>query len=222
MRRSTLLLALGGAAILAVLPLRGRITPLFAQGTSGTADTTARRPSSPIGRLIAHRQRLDLTDAQVSRLTQIEQQLEARNRVLRDSIRTTLGLPPGTRPAPREMTSEQRQAWRAKMRALEPVRKQMRDNMRSAMEQVRATLTADQRAQVHRAMRRMRWRARAFAYRRGWGRPGWGRGPAWGPGPGGPGGRGWRRGPDGHRGWRGDSTRTPAADSARAPAPPAP
>jgi hypothetical protein len=170
----------------------------------------------------------------VSRLTQIEQQLGARNRVLRDSIRTTLGLPPGTRPAPRQMTPEQRQAWRAKMRALEPVRKAMRANVRSAMEQVRTTLTADQRAQLRRAMRMARWRMRegALAYRHGWGRPGWrgqwgpprrAWGPAWGPGPdgrGARGARGWRRGPDGRGSWRSGSSAKPAPDSARSPAPP--
>lgn len=249
MRRRTLLLALGGAAAFVVLPVRGRTTSLFAQGTSGraTTDTTVRRPPSPIARLIAHKQQLGLTDAQVNRLTQIEQQLDARNRVLRDSIRATLGLRQGTRPAPWDTTPAQREAWRAKMRALEPVRRQMRDNARSAMEQVRSTLTAEQRTQVRRAMRRairrMRWQRWAFAHRRGRGRPGWGRpwggprrgwggghmrwgrSPAWGPGPSGrawgpgPVGRTWRRQPRGPRGWGRDSTRGTPADSARAPAP---
>lgn len=240
MRSTTVLLALGGAAVLAAAPMRVHIQPLYAQGASAPADTGARRPRSPIARLIARRQRLGLTDAQVARLTEIDRQLAARNGALRDSIRGVLGLPPGTRPAPRLMTSAQRQAWRDRMRALAPVRQRMRDNARAAMDQVRATLTSDQRVRLRRAMRMARWRARAFAHRGAWGArrwrrpwgPGdggrggspmaWRRGGAWRPGPGGSAGAGGWRGPEGRRGWRGDTSSTAPRDSVRSPAPPAP
>jgi predicted transglutaminase-like cysteine proteinase len=132
-----------------------------------------RRGRNPLAMLIAHRQQLNLTDAQVSQLQAIRQRLEAQNRPLMErvrSLRQQAGLPDfrrerreqgqgqaegqeqGRRERP-QLTPEQRQAMQRLRPQLQPIMQQLRANNQAAMKEVQSVLTDAQKQQIRQFMR---------------------------------------------------------------------
>lgn len=127
---------------------------------------------SPVQRMLAQRERLKLTDAQVQRLEAIDRDLRARNEPLRQQLvsifperaRRAEGARPrgerrtrpdsaqraerrqrGERP---QLTDAQRQQMQQRRAQAEPVMQQLRQNTEAALTQARSVLTAEQQAQV--------------------------------------------------------------------------
>lgn len=126
----------------------------------------------PVQRMLAQRERLNLTDAQVQRLEGIQRDLQARNEPLVQQLRAAFperaeGARRGERRArpdsaqraerrergerPR-MTEAQRQQMQARRAQVQPVMQQLRQNTQAAFTQARAVLTAEQQAQVNQWM----------------------------------------------------------------------
>jgi hypothetical protein len=130
-----------------------------ARGGRGAGQQGPRQ--SPIQRLIASRQQLSLTDAQVQRLQGIEQGLQSRNQPIMERMRAMRqqavpGLEQyrgqrdrsgaqGQRP---QLTEQQRAALKQSREQMRPLMKQMRDNNKAAMEQVKSILTSTQKEQL--------------------------------------------------------------------------
>jgi Spy/CpxP family protein refolding chaperone len=115
--------------------------------------------------LIARRDQLHLTAAQVSRLQSIQQRLESQDRPLQDRMRALFqqsGLPDfrarraergargqqGQRAQRPQLTEQQRQALRRLREQAKPIREQMRQNHQAALREVQAVLTPAQKQQV--------------------------------------------------------------------------
>jgi len=136
---------------------------------------------NPVRRLLAQRERLSLTDAQVQRLEAIDRDLQARNAPLRQQMaslfpeRAQRGeRPRGARPqgerrvrpdsarraerrAQRpQPTEEQRQRMQQRRQQMEPIVQQLRQNAEAALTQARGVLTAEQQQQVQRLMEQRR------------------------------------------------------------------
>lgn len=110
----------------------------------------------PLQRILAQRERLNLTDAQVQRLEGIQRDLQARNEPLVQQLRAAFperadGARRGERP---RMTEAQRQQMQQRRAQMQPVMQQLRENTQAAFTQARAVLTAEQQAQVN------QWRER--------------------------------------------------------------
>ena len=133
--------------------------------------------------LLAHRQQLNLTDAQVSRLTAISQRLESQNAPLMQRLQTLRqqsGLPErrafrragqgqgqqgqwqgqqgrqrqrGERP---QLTEQQRQAMQQFRQQAQPIMQQIRQNTQAAMREGQAVLTQQQRQQIQQLMQQRR------------------------------------------------------------------
>ena len=98
-----------------------------------------------IGYLLERRADLKLTDAQVTRLTEVRRQLQEQNRPLiarLDSLRASVRGRDGRSEEP---TAEEREAWRERREAARPTFRQLRANYRRAMDTVRSVLTPEQR-----------------------------------------------------------------------------
>jgi Spy/CpxP family protein refolding chaperone len=125
---------------------------------------------SPVARLLAQRQRLSLTDAQVQRLQAIDRGLQARNAPLQQQLaalfperadrpqgdRAQRGdRARGERRAERpQLTEAQRQQMQQRRAQAEPIMQQLRQNGDSALAQARTVLTAQQQAQVQQMLER--------------------------------------------------------------------
>jgi Spy/CpxP family protein refolding chaperone len=131
-----------------------------------------RRPGGPRGGvegLIARRQELGLTDAQVQRLQAIQQRAESQTRPLFDRLRAlreqTPGLPqmrgprpqpgqnaqPGqrpARPARPQLTDEQKQALQKLREQSKPIFDQLRQNREATMRDVQSVLTDQQKQKL--------------------------------------------------------------------------
>lgn len=127
--------------------------------------------------LINRRQQLNLTDAQVQRLTAIQQRLESQNRTLMERLRTQrqqAGLPELRQPRgegegraarPRrergerpQLTEQQRQALQRFREQAQPIREQIRQNQQAAVREAQGVLTEQQRQQVQQWMSQHRGR----------------------------------------------------------------
>jgi Spy/CpxP family protein refolding chaperone len=153
----------------------------------------------PAAWLLEHRDRLDLTDAQVRQIEAIRAEVMQRNEAARQQFRETLGDPPVERGALREMTAEQRAEFRQQMQQrrdqVRPAMQELREANRAAGDRIHELLTDAQKAQLEtlRAERRAEMQAR--------------RGQRGGPAMGQRGQRGergeWQRGQQGQRGPQG-------------------
>jgi hypothetical protein len=124
-----------------------------------------RRGGGALQALLAHRQELNLTDAQVQRLTAISQRLEQQNAPLQAQLRqlfTQAGLPDfrarreqgqqgeqqGQARQRPQLTEQQRQAFQRVRQQAQPIRQQMRKNMQAAVQEAKGVLTQQQQDQV--------------------------------------------------------------------------
>jgi Spy/CpxP family protein refolding chaperone len=106
------------------------------------------RDTGPVALLLRNRAELKLTAEQVTRLQEIDAQVEVKNRPFVTQLvemRRTLPRPQRGR----EPTPEQREAFVAQMRAAEPLMKSIDENWKSAMRQVGQILTEEQKAKIH-------------------------------------------------------------------------
>jgi Spy/CpxP family protein refolding chaperone len=105
------------------------------------------RDTGPVPLLLRNRAELRLTADQVARLTEIDRQVEEKNRpFVTQLVEMRRQL---TRPQRgREPTPEQRQAFEAQMRAAEPLLKSIDENWKTAMRQVGQVLTDEQKAKI--------------------------------------------------------------------------
>jgi hypothetical protein len=126
---------------------------------------------SPVRRMIAQRERLNLTHAQVQRLEAIDRDLQARNTPLHQQLASIFPeraqrregaaapgerrvRPDSTRRAERrqdrpQRTEAQRQQMQQRRAQAQPVMQQLRQNAEAALTQARSVLTAEQQAQVN-------------------------------------------------------------------------
>ncbi|HYH80649.1 MAG TPA: hypothetical protein VEX86_12670 [Longimicrobium sp.] len=125
--------------------------------------------------LIARRQQLNLSDAQVQRLTAIQQRMQSQNQALMERLRAQrrqAGLPEmapargeggrdaqrgerrqrGTRAQRPQLTEQQREALRRFRQQSEPTRQQIMQNRQAALRDAQAVLTEQQRQQVQQWM----------------------------------------------------------------------
>jgi len=106
------------------------------------------RDTGPVALLLRNRAELKLTADQVTRLQDIDTQVELKNRPfvtqLVEMRRTMPRLQRGTAPTP-----EQREAFETQMRAAEPLMKSIDENWKTAMRQVGQILTEEQKARIH-------------------------------------------------------------------------
>lgn len=155
---------------------RGDRGPRQARGERGQARGQRGPGGSPVQRLIAQRERLALTDAQVQRLQAIDRDLQARNAPLQQQL---AGLFPqraqraaGTRvqgerrarpdsaqraerrAARPQLTEQQRQQMQQRRQQAQPLVQQMRQNGEAALTQARSVLTAQQQRQVQQMLER--------------------------------------------------------------------
>ncbi|HET6228988.1 MAG TPA: Spy/CpxP family protein refolding chaperone [Longimicrobiaceae bacterium] len=174
--------ALGLALVGAPLSLHAQQASAPAQGREahgqhargGRGEGQQGPRQSPIQRLIANRQQLSLTDAQVQRLQGIEQGLQSRNQPIMErmrAMRQQAGLPErgqggaqGQRP---QLTEQQRAALKQSREQMRPLMKQMRDNNKAAMEQVKSVLTSAQKDQVKALHRQERGNREGHGHRGG-------------------------------------------------------
>jgi hypothetical protein len=168
------------------------------QGGAGGAGARMMRGRSPLAGILALKDSLGLSAAQVSQLKQIQTELRAENQPLLAQLRAATGrdssiaqelrglTPEQRRARIRElraerraklaaMTAEQREALRAQRRAklqeLKPVLEQIRSNVKAAAEQAKAVLTPEQRSRLQ-AMRKARIERMKERRRAGGGRHG--------------------------------------------------
>jgi hypothetical protein len=107
-----------------------------------------------VERLVARRQELGLSDAQVTQLRAIEQQLQAKNQGIEAQLR---GFRPDSAARAtlraRQLTEAERNALRARREQARPLVQQMMENRRQAVEQARQVLTAEQQQKVRQHVR---------------------------------------------------------------------
>lgn len=134
---------------------------------------------SPVQRMLAQRERLKLTDAQVQRLEAIDRDLQSRNAPLHQQLATIFPeraargpRPEGARPqgerrarpdsaqrAERrrerpQLTEAQREQMRQRREQARPVMEQLRQSSEAALTQARSVLTAEQQQMVRERMER--------------------------------------------------------------------
>jgi len=151
--------------------------PVAAQ-TGGTGNDTpragrwqqGREARPPFQRLVALRQELQLTDAQVARIQEIGQRLQQRNAPLRAQLATQSEQFKAQRRAQMERLSPEarrdtlrslRQDGRRRRQVPESMRvpmQQMRENTRAAMDEVQTVLTPQQKERARALMRQERGR----------------------------------------------------------------
>lgn len=106
------------------------------------------RDTGPVALLLRNRAELKLTAEQVTRLQEIDVQVELKNRPfvtqLVEMRRQLPRVPRGHEPTP-----EQREAFRAQMRAAEPLMKSIDEHWKAAMRQVGQILTEEQKSKIH-------------------------------------------------------------------------
>ena len=169
------------AALLASLALAP--APALAQRAGPPADAPRARwmqgDHQPFQFVLDHRADLKLTDQQVARIEQIAARVKQQDAPLVARLRAA--LPEGK--SPRDMTAEERTAFRQKMQALQPERDQLRDLHRTAMREVRDLMTPEQQTQWRTLMQQNRPARRGGqgmhdgqGRRQGGGRPGSGAG----------------------------------------------
>jgi len=118
-------------------------------------------------RLLAHRQELQLTDAQVTRLQEIGRRLEERNRPIRAQLQAQHEQFKAQRRAQMErLTPEQRRDTLRRLReeghrreipqAMRAPMEQMRANIRAAMEEAQGVLNAQQKERARQLMQEAR------------------------------------------------------------------
>lgn len=155
-------------------------SPPAAQGEHARGERQARTPrgpgGNPVQRLIAQRERLQLTDAQVQRLEAIDRDLRTRNASVQQQLaalfperaqRAEGARPRGERRARPdsaqraerrarrpELTEAQREEMRQRRQQAQPLVQQMRQNTEAALTQARSVLTAEQQRQVRQMMER--------------------------------------------------------------------
>jgi Spy/CpxP family protein refolding chaperone len=147
------------------MKIRGLI--LFLALLSAPEALAAQRPSAPeraeesresrggpVDLLLRRRDRLDLSEEQVSRLEEIRRRMEERNRPLvsrllqmRREIRAEFG---GSR---RELEPARREEYRRRVEAARPLLREIRENNRAAMREVGEVLTRRQKERVRRMLR---------------------------------------------------------------------
>jgi Spy/CpxP family protein refolding chaperone len=110
------------------------------------------QPRGPMDRLIAARERLGLTDEQVSRIQRIQAELRRRNEPL---VRQLLEIRARTRPGvpPHERPPEEQEALRAAIQEARPLMQRIRANNRGAMARVARVLTPTQRRLLREELR---------------------------------------------------------------------
>ena len=106
------------------------------------------RDTGPVAMLLRNRAELKLTAEQVTRLQEIDVQVELKNRpYVTQLVEMRRQLP--RVPRGREPTPEQREAFAAQMRAAEPLMKSIDEHWKAAMRQVGQILTEEQKAKIH-------------------------------------------------------------------------
>jgi Spy/CpxP family protein refolding chaperone len=122
-------------------------TPRGAGGPFLLADSPP--PHSPVGLLLARRAELQLTAAQVERLSGIERELERRNEPLvREVLELRREVRRGATSRPRDMSPDERALLRSQVERARPLLRQVQANNRQAMRQVGRVLTPQQRSLV--------------------------------------------------------------------------
>jgi len=126
---------------------RGRGPGPGGQGPALLRDTLPGR--GPIELLLARRDSLDLSAAQVTRLQQLDAALQEQNGPLvrsmlelRREVQSLVGL------HPRDMSPAQRALFAKQAQRARPIMQQVQENNRRAMERVSELLTPDQKRQV--------------------------------------------------------------------------
>jgi len=139
------------ALVLAAAPAR-----LMAQeGRSQGAPKWGHHGKGPVEMLLRERAELNLTDAQVVRLKEIDARMVERNRpYVQQLTAMRRALPAELRGSPREMTEEQRAAFREKMKAAKPLFERIHENNHAAMREVGEVLNAEQKARVREMLRK--------------------------------------------------------------------
>jgi Spy/CpxP family protein refolding chaperone len=106
------------------------------------------RDTGPVALLLRNRAELRLTAEQVTRLQEIDVQVELKNRpFVTQLVEMRRQLPRLERG--RDPTREEREAFGAQMRAAEPLMKSIDENWKAAMRQVGQILTEEQKAKIH-------------------------------------------------------------------------
>jgi Spy/CpxP family protein refolding chaperone len=101
----------------------------------------------PVEMLLRNRAELKLSTDQVTKLQEIDRQMEAKNEpYVTQLVQMRRQLPPP--PRGREPTTEEKEAFRVQMKAAEPLMKRIRDNNYACMRQVGEILTDDQKAKI--------------------------------------------------------------------------
>lgn len=141
------------------LALMAAPAPLAAQQTS--QDTASAAPShwsrghGPVEKLLRHRADLNLSEAQVARLEEINRRMEERNRPLvRQLVEMRRQWGPEFRRSRHDMTPEQRAELSRRMEEARPLVEQIHENNRSAMREVGEVLNPEQKASVREMLRR--------------------------------------------------------------------
>ena len=104
--------------------------------------------TGPVALLLRNRAELKLTAEQVTRLQEIDVEVEQKNRpFVTQLVEIRRQLP--RIPRGREPTAEQREAFEAHMRAAQTLMKSIDENWKAAMRQVGQILTEEQKGKIH-------------------------------------------------------------------------
>lgn len=132
-----------------------------------------REGRGPIDGILAQREQLRLTDAQVTRLQAIQRDLQQKNAPLQQQLQSLFPRPEGGQRPPRDsarsgerrergerpqLTAEQRQQMQQRREQARPVMERLQANGREAMEAARGVLTQAQKDQLRAQMEQRRER----------------------------------------------------------------
>lgn len=154
--------SVGGLFLLVMLAM----TPaaVHAQQRDSRPGIERKADRGPVDALLSRREALNLTDTQIERLEVIKQRIEARNRPLVEQLlRMRDSAGDHRRVHPRDMTPDEREAFRKRIEQARPLLQQIRSNNREAMEEVGQILTREQKASVREHIRQ---RKKGFEGRR--------------------------------------------------------
>lgn len=150
-------------ALLALL-LGGAPASLVAQQEAparGEQKPHARR--GPVEKLIRYREELNLTDAQIQALQEIDRRMTELNRPhvqelirIRRQVHEQIGVAPGVHP--RDLTPEQRAELKRRSEIARPAREQIHKNNRALMLEVGNVLTDEQKARLRDMLQKHRER----------------------------------------------------------------
>lgn len=133
----------------APLPLAGQQGGRPGDGRGPDRGMVFNDSDGPVRLLLRNRVVLSLTAEQVTRLQEIDRQLEERIRpIVAQLVQMRRQMPRGGRVREAEMTAEQREAFKAHMRAAEPLFEQIRQNNHLAMMDVGKVLTEPQKSKL--------------------------------------------------------------------------